>query len=627
MSEVATLFQKKEVAHPTSSDVQGNAIAATILSGFAAAADPTLLKPMAKAVQLAMMDATGSDSKCEPNFDEFCLAKIRARRLDPEEALKQFKEEANMVNTITDAVQQVYTDFERFEIQPSAGKAFFSSFRDMCGALDKYNKVVSAADQTKTPADLKRHWISLSFYYDKFIEQHRLVNLVIDERRGYELKYEEAERAKTPWGKFYASLQWLWARKKIGWIVGALLYNSYWYYLPAQTNTVMNTMIRLIGVICYTFAADSLIRDQLFNLVLKAFGLMVQAICFVIGFIPGVDRIMRVMGSLFGMTTGVFGKTLSITKSVLYHTLYYFTISYITTINKAICTAMVYFGAAANVDFQDGSNAIWTFLHETTATVGKTFAEGSAWVDDFFIKRPGKMLDAITAAVLDLLVNKIGGTAKRLISQVAGGVGVLAGKIASLFEKTSTDLVALESSTAIAAWGSTLEYSVPGFSAGTATSLIPGDTLRDLVVNGIPEVDNLRATEAAMVYGRLAKEAVLNKAAELVTVAEGGIAGAFSKMQKSLGKVYTDAWDRVGLAKLKDALEDLDEPGVTGVQDFLPTATALLGVTDKVPTGIPKRYLPHVPRDTRWDTVWLFVGIFLSFISIMAWIPAGLQDR
>jgi hypothetical protein len=231
----------------------------------------------------------GCKGKNSAWITSFVQALLKADGISKEKALKNFKQLGFIINNVTHKLQEVTEDAKYYFLEDTIQvKDFLKICDSLCETINKYsNAVVTYQDSTDEKA-LDRHFESILFVYNKtFEKKYESVKSFITERKEFKVselgnfpeKGQIVEKKSTDeqgfkkifenilQGPTVKVLAKLWELKIYIYIVGVLFYNIRIYMLPLTISSMLDQLIRLFGIICFSVAKDPVLFQNTIKII------------------------------------------------------------------------------------------------------------------------------------------------------------------------------------------------------------------------------------------------------------------------------------------------------------------------------------------------------------------------
>ena len=201
-------------------------------------------------------------------------------KTNPNLSKKLFTKIAQVVNDISHKFQEITYDSEYYFLEEQGDvKEFIDSANSLCDNIQKYCN--SLGQETKEDESERRRTSILFRYHKEFEEKYTRAKTVIDslkhftkEQKG-EKTLESSKIVSMFSGEAVKALTKIWEVKIYIYIVGVLLYNIYVYVFPLTISSMLNEVIKIFGVICYSIGTDAVLFDkaiEFVNIILMKLG-------------------------------------------------------------------------------------------------------------------------------------------------------------------------------------------------------------------------------------------------------------------------------------------------------------------------------------------------------------------
>ena len=246
-----------------------------------------------------MKKGFGCKGKDSAWITSFVKALLKADNIYKEKALENFKKLGNIINNVTHKLQEVTEDAKYYFLEDiQQVQDFLKCCESLCETINTYSKSVVSDKETKDKDDLDRHFETILFFYNKnFEEKYNAVKTLITERENFTVskgdtynfpeedgkiskEHKDEEGFKKIFenilqGRTVQALAKLWELKIYIYIVGVLFYNISIYMFPFSISSMLNQLIRLFGIICFSVAKDPVLFQnsiQIINVLIMKLG-------------------------------------------------------------------------------------------------------------------------------------------------------------------------------------------------------------------------------------------------------------------------------------------------------------------------------------------------------------------
>lgn len=246
-----------------------------------------------------MKKGFGCKGKDSAWITSFVTALLKADNIHKEKALENFKKLGNIINNVTHKLQEVTEDAKYYFLEDTPEvKAFLEICESLCETINKYSNAVVSDEDTKDKGALDRHFDSILFYNNNFEQEYIKVTNFITTRKEFKVseggtynfpkeqyeiiskKGKDEEGFKKIFenilqGRTVQALAKLWELKIYIYIVGVLFYNISIYMFPFSISSMLNQLIRLFGIICFSVAKDPVLFQnsiQIINVLIMKLG-------------------------------------------------------------------------------------------------------------------------------------------------------------------------------------------------------------------------------------------------------------------------------------------------------------------------------------------------------------------
>jgi hypothetical protein len=216
-------------------------------------------------------------------------------KTNPKLSEKLFTEIAKIVNDISHKFQEITYDAGYYFLEDNDHvKGFIESANSLCNKIQEYCK--SLGKKTKEDESERRRTSILFTYHQEFEEKYTKAKTVIDSLKQFikeqkdEKTLESSKIVSMLSGSAVTALTKIWEVKIYIYIVGVLLYNIYVYVFPLPISSMLNEVIKIFGVICYSIGTDAVLFDkaiQFINIIVMKLGTFVFMF-----FAPFLNRII-----------------------------------------------------------------------------------------------------------------------------------------------------------------------------------------------------------------------------------------------------------------------------------------------------------------------------------------------
>lgn len=245
-----------------------------------------------------MKKGFGCKGKDSAWITSFVQALLKADGISKEKAEKNFIQLGIIINNVTHKLQEVTENAKYYFLEDTSEvKDFLKICDSLCETINTYSNAV--VKDSKDESSLDRHFTTILFVYNtKFEEKYKAVKSLITERKEFkvstgckEYKFPEEGETVTKEGKdeegfkkiFENILQGptvkvlakLWELKIYIYIVGVLFYNIRIYMFPFSISSMLDQLIRLFGIICFSVVKNPVLFQnsiQIINVLIMKLG-------------------------------------------------------------------------------------------------------------------------------------------------------------------------------------------------------------------------------------------------------------------------------------------------------------------------------------------------------------------
>jgi hypothetical protein len=245
-----------------------------------------------------MKKGFGCKGKDSAWITSFVQALLKADGISKEKARENFRQLGIIINNVTHKLQEVTEDAKYYFLEDTSEvKDFLKICDSLCETINTYSNAV--VTDSKDESSLDRHFMSILFYNNKqFEESYNKVTKFITERKEFKVselgnEYNFPEKGQIVekkssdeqgfkkifenilQGKTVQVLAKLWELKIYIYIVGVLFYNIRIYMLPFTISSMLDQLIRLFGIICFSVAKDPVLFQnsiQIINVLIMKLG-------------------------------------------------------------------------------------------------------------------------------------------------------------------------------------------------------------------------------------------------------------------------------------------------------------------------------------------------------------------
>jgi hypothetical protein len=363
-----------------------------------------------------------------PWIKNFLQGILNANSKFPDISQNNFKQIAKWLNDITDKHQEIMNQSdELFMTEFEDIKKFFNTSNRFCDILNSY--ATSIRDKSLDKDKLQTYFQTIQFYYsDQFIVSYQKAKNLLNERR---------KPSNKKWSPFFGGpmmniLTRLWELKIYIYIIGNLYYNINLYSFPAPITSMLDNIIRLFGILCFSISKDPIL---------------------LVTFLRSLNKIItNSIISIFNIVSSILGKVfqskiLQLVNILMFYGFTYYTIDWLSKIFLAICQTMTVLkpsilatqavgGSSLEYIKTQGQEIIQYTIQSTIQYTGK------------FVELAAQALPAILAGFgqfyTNYIINQASSFWNSFRSQIKNPFIELTNTMMAFWKSPSTDLVARE---------------------------------------------------------------------------------------------------------------------------------------------------------------------------------------
>jgi len=366
-------------------------------------------------VNKMMTKAFGCNGKDQQWIRSFIDGLKSSNEIDSDQTIENLEELSNIINEVGDKLQKITQDAKYYFLEEEADiKNFIDICNNLCERIDTYSKgvkeknvqIMSNGKQTKFKLTdkytLHRYFQSIKFLYlDEFNNKYKLAKQFLKRREDL-TDDQKTEDSKAP--KFFTNilsgnttkvLTKLWELKIYLYITGVLIYNIQLYMFPPSINSMLDNLIKIFGVICYTASTDPVI----FNNCVKIINTIIMKL--------GSLAFMCISPFLFAIIDSQFLQGVNSVMSYIF-TIYCF--GWLSKILVAICNTITVFKPAVDAGVTSTSQTLSTVI-QVVKDAGISTQEFGLNVGTYAITMFAQMSPAILEGFLVFFTNYAATTA------------------------------------------------------------------------------------------------------------------------------------------------------------------------------------------------------------------------
>lgn len=263
-------------------------------------------------------------------LNSFVTGMANSHIIDDTTTKKHFGQLAHIINDVTDKFQEITLDTNYFFMQDFKKiKEFGEVCNKLCNIIKRYTDDINTAKAVKenkrdrlTKDDLERFFRTITFYYEEeFKTSYEKAKKLLDQRKEREPKVFHFNKIFRM--ALMNTLNKLWEVKLYIYIASKIFYNYYIYVFPLPISDMLDQIIRIIGLLCFTYASDPILLHPILK-ILKNITSLFGGIVYLI--------ISRLLGSIFKDS-----KLLKIINILMTYGYTYYTFGWLSKIIVSIC--------------------------------------------------------------------------------------------------------------------------------------------------------------------------------------------------------------------------------------------------------------------------------------------------
>lgn len=390
-----------------------------------------------------MKKGFGCKGKDSAWITSFVTALLKADQVNKEKAQENFKELGNIINNVTHKLQEVTEDAKYYFLEDTPEVQDFLKYCDsLCETINTYsNAVVAPNTEVKNGDDLDRHFTTIFFYNEKFEKKYKEVKSLITSRKNFTLstggtynfpkedgKISKEGKDEEGFKKIFENilqgntvqaLAKLWELKIYIYIVGVLFYNIRIYMFPFSISSMLDQLIRLFGIICFSVAKDPVLFQnsiQIINvLIMKLGSFMFVCITPILNKIID-SKLVRLVNMFMSyvFTTYCFG--------------------WLSKILVAICNTITILVPFTGASFQSGTEVL-QYVKEGIVSTGRSTQEIALNLGTYAILFFTQMSPAILEGFLVFFSNYAATTASSIYKYISSTIGAGRTNVSELIKK------------------------------------------------------------------------------------------------------------------------------------------------------------------------------------------------
>ena len=338
-----------------------------------------------------------------------------ANEIDRDQSINNLEELSSIINEVSDKLQKITQDAKYYFLEDEADiKNFIDICNNLCERIDTYSKgVINKTVEINTGEEkttfkltdkytLHRYFQSIKFLYlEDFNKKYKAAKQFLNSREDltYDKKTEDSKASKfftnILSGSTTKALSKLWELKIYLYITGVLIYNIQLYMFPPSINSMLDNLIKIFGVICYTASTDPVI----FNNCVKIINTIIMKL--------GALAFMCISPFLFAIIDSQFLQGVNSVMSYIF-TIYCF--GWLSKILVAICNTITLFKPAVDAGVTSTSQTLSTVI-QVVKDKGATAQEFGLNVGTYAITMFAQMSPAILEGFLVFFTNYAATTA------------------------------------------------------------------------------------------------------------------------------------------------------------------------------------------------------------------------
>jgi hypothetical protein len=336
-----------------------------------------------------------------------------------------------IVNDVTDKLQKITQDSKYYFVEDTKEvQTFISKCNQLCDKIREYSEMIIAnkVERVESPEDtMNRYFKSIMYQYHKeFIQQYNTVKEYINNVKEFKIPDDKPDKDLDPKlfsilksilsGTTIKALSKLWELKIYLYITGVLIYNIHVYMFPPSINSMLDNLIKIFGVICYTASTDPVI----FNNCVKIINTIIMKL--------GALAFMCISPFLFAI---IDSKLLQGVNSIMSYIFTIYCFGWLSKILVAICNTITVFKPAVNAGVTSTSQTLSTVI-QVIKDAGISTQEFGLNVGTYAIKMFAQMSPAILEGFLVFFTNYAATTASSVYKYLQNKFGAGTQSVANL---------------------------------------------------------------------------------------------------------------------------------------------------------------------------------------------------
>lgn len=334
------------------------------------------------------------DKECNPNTSDIFNGYKTAKDLDARFGKELYKRHTQVINQSQEWYVEVLKAAEDY-FMVNMVEFFINDFRMFCTTLKEFNTRFASSRDVDS---IKRHFDTLLFAYTKLEKSYKKAKKLIDERKKSKGLYNQPSKFKKTISAAYTFVKFMWHYKYALYFVGILAFNTYdFVWLPYRDG--LSTILRIVGVICFTFASDKIIMGKLLNVLQYGISSIMLKI---INELPYIGSFYSFIRNKFpAAVLGAFNGA----KAAFEYIILYFTLDFLQVITNMVCKGVLIFGAGYESGTKNMGDIWEVFSDAKTAILNKTIV-----AKDYIVDLLEKSSENVVRMMGFLFIDIIGGS-------------------------------------------------------------------------------------------------------------------------------------------------------------------------------------------------------------------------